>query len=314
MTGFHITAQWTNKQWFLHWTHRHIMLFYELISYKWICSSRIKQYCGRYRVDRKRTKHNARSVLRLLHSHVVQLAAHIILLCHIAWSAWISRARWSRWLSNFLNISPLGSLHPAFRTVIGIMSQLARLQTSIRLHRSGVHHWCTLSMSWAVLLEVWSAGSLWVEALGLLEWALQLYVLRILSTMSSRAERWVLWKAIAWTSVAVGLSLGLELTLLLSELSALVLQANCLVQQGSEVWKSMALKLVIHWPNQSIQTAFLSLRVSVDLVWGVARQLSKFVDIFVHKRIALFQSKELPLLQIHYPIRNVMCIESIPVL
>jgi hypothetical protein len=128
-----------------------------------------------------------------------------------------------------LNIAPLGSLHPAFRTVIGIMSQLATLETPIRLHRSCVPHWCTWSMSWAVLLEVWSVGSLWVEALGLLERALQLHVLRILSTLSSRVELWVLWEAVAWTGVAVGLSLGLELTLLLSELFTLVLQANCLV-------------------------------------------------------------------------------------
>jgi hypothetical protein len=84
-------------------------------------------------------------------------------------------------------------------------------------------------MSWAVLLEVWSAGSLWVEALGLLERALRLQVLRILSTLSSRAELWVLWEAVAWAGVAAGLSLGLELTLLLPELFALVLQDNCLV-------------------------------------------------------------------------------------
>jgi hypothetical protein len=52
--------------------------------------------------------------------------------------------------------------------------------------------------------------------------------------------------------IDTGLSLGLELTLLLAELFALLLQANCLVQQGSEVWESMALKLIIQWPNQSI--------------------------------------------------------------
>jgi hypothetical protein len=80
-------------------------------------------------------------------------------------------------------------------------------------------------MSWAILLEVWSVGSLWVEALGLL----QLHVLRKFSTLSSRAELWVLWEAVAWMGVAAELSLGLELTLLLSELFALDLQANCLV-------------------------------------------------------------------------------------
>jgi hypothetical protein len=45
---------------------------------------------------------------------------------------------------------------------------------------------------------------------------------------------------------------GMELTLLLAELFVLVLQANCLVQQGSEVCEGMALKPVIQWPNQSI--------------------------------------------------------------
>jgi hypothetical protein len=81
-------------------------------------------------------------------------------------------------------------------------------------------------MSWAVLLEVWSAGSLRVEALGLLKRVLQLHVLRIFFTLSSRAELWVLWEAVAWVGVTAGLSLGLELTLLLPELFALVLQAD----------------------------------------------------------------------------------------
>jgi hypothetical protein len=70
---------------------------------------------------------------------------------------------------------------------------------------------------------------LWVEALGLLKQALQLHVLRIFSTLSSRAELWVLWEAVAWTGVAAGLTLGLELTLLFTELFALVLQANCFI-------------------------------------------------------------------------------------
>jgi hypothetical protein len=78
-------------------------------------------------------------------------------------------------------------------------------------------------MNWAVLLEVWGAGSLRVKALGLLERALQLQVLRIYSTLSSRAELRVLWGAVAGTGVAAGLSLGLELTCLLTELSTLVL-------------------------------------------------------------------------------------------
>jgi hypothetical protein len=84
-------------------------------------------------------------------------------------------------------------------------------------------------MNWAVLLEVWGARSLWVEALGLLERVLQLQVLRVSSTLSSRVELWVLRGAVAGMGVAVGHSLGLELTLLLTELFALVLQANCFV-------------------------------------------------------------------------------------
>jgi hypothetical protein len=78
-------------------------------------------------------------------------------------------------------------------------------------------------MNWAVLLEVWGAGSLRVKALGLLGQALQLQVLMIYSTLSSRAEPRVLWGAVVGTGVAAGLSLGLELTRLLTELSTLVL-------------------------------------------------------------------------------------------
>jgi predicted small integral membrane protein len=78
-------------------------------------------------------------------------------------------------------------------------------------------------MNWAVRLEVWSAGSLRVESLGLLERTLQLHVLWVLSTMSSRAEWCIMLEAVAWTGMAAGLSLGLKLTLLFPELSAFIL-------------------------------------------------------------------------------------------
>jgi hypothetical protein len=48
--------------------------------------------------------------------------------------------------------------YPAFRTVISIMSQLATLEASIRLHRGGVPRRCTRCKSWAVLLEVGVRG------------------------------------------------------------------------------------------------------------------------------------------------------------
>jgi hypothetical protein len=73
----------------------------------------------------------------------------------------------------------------------------------------------------------------------------------------------------------------------------------------------MALELIIQWSYQPIQEAFLPFWVCVDLVWSVARQLSKFVEVFIHRHIALFQSKELSLLQLQYPIRDVVCAESI---
>jgi predicted small integral membrane protein len=78
-------------------------------------------------------------------------------------------------------------------------------------------------MNWTVLLKVWSAGSLRVESLGQLERTLQLHILWVLSTMSSRAEWCILLVAVAWTGMAAGLPLGLKLTLLLHELSAFVL-------------------------------------------------------------------------------------------
>jgi hypothetical protein len=78
-------------------------------------------------------------------------------------------------------------------------------------------------MNWVILLEVWGARSLWVKALELLERALQLQVLRISSTLSSRVKLQVMWGAVTGTGVAAGLSLGLELMLLLAELFALVL-------------------------------------------------------------------------------------------
>jgi predicted small integral membrane protein len=63
---------------------------------------------------------------------------------------------------------------------------------------------------------------LWIESLRLLERTLQLHVLWVLSTMSSRAEWCILLVAVAWAGMAAGLTLGLKLTLLLPKLSAFV--------------------------------------------------------------------------------------------
>jgi hypothetical protein len=60
----------------------------------------------------------------------------------------------------------------------------------------------------------------------------------------------------------------------------------------------MALKLIIQWPYQTIQEEFLPLRISVNLITGVARQLSEFVQVFIHRHIALFRSKNLSLFQL----------------
>jgi hypothetical protein len=55
------------------------------------------------------------------------------------------------------------------------------------------------------------------------------------------------------------------------------------------------MKLIIQWPYQTVQETFLPLWISVDLIRGVARQLSQFVQVLIHKHIALFQRKKLPL-------------------
>jgi hypothetical protein len=73
----------------------------------------------------------------------------------------------------------------------------------------------------------------------------------------------------------------------------------------------MALELVIQWSYQSIKETFLPFWVCVDLVRSITRQLSEFVKVFVYRHIALFQRKELSLLKLQYPIRDVVSAESI---
>jgi predicted small integral membrane protein len=62
-----------------------------------------------------------------------------------------------------------------------------------------------------------------VESLRLLERTLQLHILWVLSTMTSRAEWCILMVAKAWAGMAAGLTLGLKLAFLLPKLSAFVL-------------------------------------------------------------------------------------------
>jgi hypothetical protein len=73
----------------------------------------------------------------------------------------------------------------------------------------------------------------------------------------------------------------------------------------------MALELVIQWSYQPIKEAFLPFWICVDLVGSITRQLSKLVKVFVYRHIALFQSKELSLLKLQYPIRDVVSAKSI---
>jgi hypothetical protein len=61
---------------------------------------------------------------------------------------------------------------------------------------------------------------------------------------------------------------------------------------------------------QAIQETFLLLLIGVDLMRGIAGQLSKLSDILVHRHGTLFRILKLFLLQLDHSLGNIMCTES----
>jgi hypothetical protein len=52
------------------------------------------------------------------------------------------------------------------------------------------------------------------------------------------------------------------------------------------------------------------LLISVDFMWGVARQLGELIDVLVHRHGLLFQILKFLLLQLDNSLGNMMCTES----
>jgi hypothetical protein len=78
-----------------------------------------------------------------------------------------------------------------------------------------------------------------------------------------------------------------QFTLVLHHTSA-ILQHKSLVYHFLEVLKVSNLQSIGQPIIQAIQETFLLLRISVDLMWGIARQLSELSDVLIHKHGPLF--------------------------
>jgi hypothetical protein len=89
-----------------------------------------------------------------------------------------------------------------------------------------------------------------------------------------------------------------------------ILYHKCLVYHPLEVLKVSSLQSIGQPIIQAIQETFLLLLISVDLLRGIARQLSELSDVLVHRHGLLFQILKLFLLQLDHSLRNMMCMES----
>jgi hypothetical protein len=76
-----------------------------------------------------------------------------------------------------------------------------------------------------------------------------------------------------------------------------------------EVLKVSSLQSIGKPIIQAIQETLLFLLICVDLMWGVARQLSELSDVLVHRHGPLFQILKL-LLQLDNSLGNMRCMES----
>jgi hypothetical protein len=102
-----------------------------------------------------------------------------------------------------------------------------------------------------------------------------------------------------------------QLTLALYHASA-VLQHKSLVHHPLKVLKVLSLQSIGQSIIQAIQEIFLLLLINVDLMRGIAGQLSEFSDILIHRHGPLFQILKLFLLQLDHSLGNMMCTESNP--
>jgi hypothetical protein len=92
----------------------------------------------------------------------------------------------------------------------------------------------------------------------------------------------------------------------------MVLQHKSLVQHLLEVLKVPILQSIGYSVIQAIQEAFLLLLIGVDLMRGIAGQLSELCDVLIHRHGPLFQILKLFLLQLDHSLGNMMCMENSP--
>jgi hypothetical protein len=100
-----------------------------------------------------------------------------------------------------------------------------------------------------------------------------------------------------------------QLTLALHHTSA-ILQHKSLVHHPLEVLKVSSLQSIGQSIIQAIKETFLLLLISVDLMRGIAGQLSELSDVLVHRHGPLFQILKLFLLQLEHSLGNMMCMKS----
>jgi hypothetical protein len=100
-----------------------------------------------------------------------------------------------------------------------------------------------------------------------------------------------------------------QLMLALHHTSA-ILQHKSLVHHPLEVLKVSSLQSIGQPIIQAIQQTLMFLLISVNFMWGVARQLSELGDILIHRHGPLFQILNLLLLQLDNSLGNMMCTES----
>jgi hypothetical protein len=86
-----------------------------------------------------------------------------------------------------------------------------------------------------------------------------------------------------------------QLTLVLHHFSV-IFQHKGLVQHPLEVLKVLSLQSIGQPIIQTIQETLIFLLISVDFMWGVARQLSDLGDVLIHRHGPLFRILKLLLL------------------
>jgi hypothetical protein len=100
-----------------------------------------------------------------------------------------------------------------------------------------------------------------------------------------------------------------QLMLALHHASAF-LQHKSLVHHPLEVLKVSSLQIIGQSIIQTIQERFLLVLISIDFMWGIARQLSELGDILIHRHGSIFQILKLFLLQLDNSLGNMMCTNS----